>query len=171
MTAERSRRAAALLLCVLVALPVSKGVAASAPAVHRPGKDVECACRVTSQGGVRVLRPDRDTLAGRKGGAENHGEAEAGAEQNGPKLDLSAPSEKIVLQAAEMVGSRYDRLLASIWRSYGARIRAAAARHRLPEDLVLAVIAVESAGKRSAHSPAGAQGLMQLMPQTAALSA
>jgi hypothetical protein len=48
-------------------------------------------------------------------------------------------------------------------------IKAAAKRHRLPEELIRAVIAVESNFDHAAVSRKGAQGLMQLMPQTAAL--
>ena len=46
-------------------------------------------------------------------------------------------------------------------------VREAAARHRLPESLVAAVISVESEGNPRAVSRRGAVGLMQLMPSTA----
>jgi soluble lytic murein transglycosylase-like protein len=45
---------------------------------------------------------------------------------------------------------------------------AAARRHGLDPDLVLSVVSVESAFRPDAVSPKGAQGLMQLMPATAA---
>jgi Transglycosylase SLT domain len=48
-------------------------------------------------------------------------------------------------------------------------IKAAAKRYRLSEELIVAVIAVESNFDHAAVSSKGAQGLMQLMPQTAAL--
>ena len=46
-------------------------------------------------------------------------------------------------------------------------VEAAAARHGLDLNLVRAVMAVESCGEPAAVSPAGAVGLMQLMPATA----
>jgi soluble lytic murein transglycosylase-like protein len=48
-----------------------------------------------------------------------------------------------------------------------AAITEAAKRENLSPAFLLAVIAVESAGKTKARSPKGAQGLMQLMPATA----
>ena len=45
-------------------------------------------------------------------------------------------------------------------------VEAAAARFDLPSDLIEAVITVESGGRTRAVSPAGAMGLMQLMPGT-----
>jgi soluble lytic murein transglycosylase-like protein len=47
-------------------------------------------------------------------------------------------------------------------------VRRAAKRHGVPEDLVLAVIQVESSFRQDVCSGAGACGLMQLMPRTAA---
>jgi soluble lytic murein transglycosylase-like protein len=50
---------------------------------------------------------------------------------------------------------------------YAAIIEAAAREHRLPVELVRAVIQVESGFQALAVSPKGAIGLMQLMPKTA----
>ncbi len=50
------------------------------------------------------------------------------------------------------------------WREH---IRAAAATYKLPEPLLLAVMAVESGFDHQALSEKGAMGLMQLMPGTA----
>jgi soluble lytic murein transglycosylase-like protein len=47
-------------------------------------------------------------------------------------------------------------------------VRTAAARNRVQVELVLGVIAVESSFKIDERSSAGARGLMQLMPRTAA---
>jgi hypothetical protein len=52
--------------------------------------------------------------------------------------------------------------------TYDPLIHQAAARHGVPAALVKAVIAAESAFDSRAVSVAGAQGLMQLMPATAA---
>jgi len=49
-----------------------------------------------------------------------------------------------------------------------AIVEQAARRHGLEPALVLAVVSVESAFRPEAVSPKGAQGLMQLMPRTAA---
>src|SRR5262245_3423226 len=48
-------------------------------------------------------------------------------------------------------------------------IKAAAKRYRLSEELITAVIAVESNFDHAAVSQKGARGLMQLMPQTSAM--
>ena len=51
-------------------------------------------------------------------------------------------------------------------RPFAGIVAAAAERHGVDPDLVHAVIAVESGYRTTAQSPAGAQGLMQLMPGT-----
>lgn len=50
--------------------------------------------------------------------------------------------------------------------AYGAYISEAALRFGVPETWIRAIIGVESAGRRNATSPAGAMGLMQVMPAT-----
>ena len=50
-----------------------------------------------------------------------------------------------------------------------AHVRDAAARHRVPEHLILAIIKVESDFNPHAVSPRGARGLMQIMPATASV--
>lgn len=56
----------------------------------------------------------------------------------------------------------------AIRAAWGPQVEAAARARNLSETLLLAVIAVESGGKSGARSPKGAQGLMQLIPATAA---
>ena len=51
-------------------------------------------------------------------------------------------------------------------RPFAGIVDSAARRHGVDPDLVHAVIAVESGYRATAQSPAGAQGLMQLMPGT-----
>ncbi len=51
-------------------------------------------------------------------------------------------------------------------RPFAGIVDSAARRHGIDPDLVHAVIAVESGYRATAQSPAGAQGLMQLMPGT-----
>ena len=58
--------------------------------------------------------------------------------------------------------------LQNIASAHGLDILRETVGTRVSPALVLAVIAVESAGRPSAESHAGAQGLMQLMPDTAA---
>jgi hypothetical protein len=59
-----------------------------------------------------------------------------------------------------------DRTMERFTR-YNAHIREAAVLYQIPEELVRAVIKVESNYDPRAVSHAGAQGLMQLMPETA----
>jgi soluble lytic murein transglycosylase-like protein len=62
-------------------------------------------------------------------------------------------------EAAVPVSAKLDR--------FREHIRAAAAKYKLPENLLLAVMAVESNYDHRALSEKGAMGLMQLMPATA----
>lgn len=68
-------------------------------------------------------------------------------------------------QAVPVPGLRH---MQNIARIYGADILAATIGTNVSPALVLAIISIESAGRAKALSSAGAQGLMQLMPATAA---
>jgi soluble lytic murein transglycosylase-like protein len=59
---------------------------------------------------------------------------------------------------------RFVRTRLEVWREH---IRQAAEKYRVPEELLLAVMAVESNFDHQALSEKGAMGLMQLMPGTA----
>ena len=60
------------------------------------------------------------------------------------------------------------KVLDTIMQTYGAEVLLATAGRKVSPALVVSVIAVESAGRPTAESPKGAQGLMQLIPATAA---
>lgn len=59
-----------------------------------------------------------------------------------------------------------SKLPAAVPQWYG-EVAKAAAKHGVPVQLVVGVLATESGGNSKAVSPAGAAGLMQLMPDTA----
>ena len=67
----------------------------------------------------------------------------------------------------ESVGAPRLQFLQNIADRHGIEILRQTVGTRISPALVLAVIAVESAGRHDAVSHAGAQGLMQLMPATA----
>ena len=71
-------------------------------------------------------------------------------------------------ETARGAGSINYRALAANRKRFSKTIETAAKNHKLPTALVHAVITAESAYDPNAISTAGAVGLMQLMPQTAA---
>ena len=71
------------------------------------------------------------------------------------------------LAAVSGTAAGWLRLPAGDRAGYAGEIRTAATRYGVPEQLVSAVIRVESGFNARAVSPKGARGLMQLMPETA----
>jgi len=73
----------------------------------------------------------------------------------------------VAITTAAPAGAQTYRL--ADHRAYSREIADAAARHAVPERLVWAVIRAESGFDPRAVSRQGARGLMQLMPETAAM--
>ncbi|HKL69841.1 lytic transglycosylase domain-containing protein [Salibaculum sp.] len=91
-----------------------------------------------------------------------------------PDLGASDPAsfvkaETVLVNAPDDLAIPQPRLrdMGALAERYGAQILAASVGEPVSPALVLAVIAVESAGDAQAVSRAGARGLMQLMPATA----
>src|SRR2546429_7830741 len=77
------------------------------------------------------------------------------------------PGARVATTPAPPAGAQTYRL--ADHRAYSREIADAAARHAVPERLIWAVIRAESGFDHRAVSRKGARGLMQLMPETAAL--
>ena len=73
----------------------------------------------------------------------------------------------VLQQGAEKVGTPRLQLLRGIAERHGVDILTSTIGTDVSPALVLAVIAIESAGRADAVSHAGAEGLMQLIPATA----
>ncbi len=87
------------------------------------------------------------------------------AKPNGAKLYVKSSPRKKKRSGVKPVAPS-DRSVERFTR-YNTWIREAATLYQIPEELIRAVIKVESDYDPSAVSSAGAQGLMQLMPPTA----
>lgn len=97
-----------------------------------------------------------------------------GYERSGDRVRLSMTGGSVDVQAEDLVSVEpEDQFPAQpaappVQGPYGNLIRAAALRHGLDEKIITGVIAVESNFNPRAVSRKQAQGLMQLIPQTAA---
>jgi murein DD-endopeptidase MepM/ murein hydrolase activator NlpD/beta-lactamase regulating signal transducer with metallopeptidase domain len=78
-----------------------------------------------------------------------------------------APEVDTARSAAEAQAEVHIRWLPPALEPYRAVFEGAAARHGVDADTLAIVAMVESSGDPAAESPAGAVGLMQLMPRTA----
>jgi soluble lytic murein transglycosylase-like protein len=75
----------------------------------------------------------------------------------------------VAVMTATSAGAESGQSSRSDHRAYSREIAEASARYAVPERLIWAVIRVESGFDHRAVSPKGARGLMQLMPETAAI--
>jgi soluble lytic murein transglycosylase-like protein len=123
---------------------------AAAPKPKPPGAPV-------SHSGVAALKPGSYAWFWDKISPE--------AAQSGPgRLELAMAT---LASSTELVSSPRMQHMQDIARANGVDILRATVGTQVSPALVLAVITVESAGRADAVSRAGAQGLMQLMPDTA----
>jgi soluble lytic murein transglycosylase-like protein len=79
----------------------------------------------------------------------------------------AAPQARTAPRAAPVVAGLELAPSHQRWDKFREHVRAAAQKYRLPENLLLAVMSVESNCDHRALSDKGAMGLMQLMPGTA----
>jgi soluble lytic murein transglycosylase-like protein len=75
----------------------------------------------------------------------------------------------VAVMTATSAGAESRRSSGGDHQTYSREIAEASARYAVPERLIWAVIRVESGFDHRAVSPKGARGLMQLMPETAAI--
>ncbi len=154
-------RAKILIVAGVLAVlaPLAPSARAAQRVTLRNGFTIRCDHFARVQGGVRLYL---------SAGEDNYIELAPGdiasVEQvpdPSPNPSSDPPSAQAVPQSLRSASSLNPGDLAEI-------LAAAGRKHDLDVDLLASVVKAESGGNPRAVSPAGARGLMQLMPQTAA---
>ncbi|OUS35979.1 lytic murein transglycosylase [Rhodobacterales bacterium 56_14_T64] len=137
----------------------------------QPGTSQRITIQIEEQ--QQVPAAEVESPADRADGPADHSVGRYGWfwEQVSPELAASGPGRLgkalMVLSGGEGVAAPRLQLMQDIAQAQGISILTASIDTNVSPALILAVIAVESAGQADAISSAGAQGLMQLMPDTA----
>lgn len=122
----------------------------------------------------RYVEPPPTSAGAARTAPTQPGASNPGAAQGQPARQPLPPPQPVVPRrdvrgrySTTPAPARIPRVTAQDRAPFAAEVRAAASRYKLPENLVRAVMKVESGYNPTVVSHAGAIGLMQLLPETA----
>ena len=161
-----TKRGVLIVLSVLAASLAPRAGRAAEHVTLRNGFAVDCARQEANGDNVRLYLLSRDAVPPNDSTQPNYMEVNAREIVNVEALpDVPAASPAYPAASAVKSTATAQRLSAS---EIAPMLADAQGKHNVDADLLWSVVQAESAGQVRAVSHAGAQGLMQLMPGTAA---